>query len=114
MSQRREVQVVIDALLAESEDSREVALDRVGEAIGAQPFTSAEVEAVIVALEEAGRAVTAPRATARVDLKVVLAAARTIERETGRRPGVDAIAEKTGLSPDAVRQALGLGRVMGR
>ena len=111
---RRPVRAVIDLLMAESEDAREVALDRVGEVVGAQAFSSDEVEAIIAALEDAGRNVTAPRASARNDLQSVILAARSLERETGCRPSVEAIALRTGLSTDAVRQALTLGRVMGR
>jgi hypothetical protein len=111
---RPEVQRVIDTLLAETPAGQEIALDRVGDLVGAQHFTHDEVDAVIAAVESAGRPVTAPRATARADLHSVLAAARAIERETGRRATVEAIATRTGLSIEAVRQALALGRVMGR
>ncbi len=115
MSPHRDaVQSVIDALLAETPPGGEIALDRVGELVGARAFTFDEVDAVIAALEHAGHHVTSPRATAKADLSAVLSAARAIQRETHARPSVPAIAARTGLPADAVRQALSLGRIMGR
>jgi hypothetical protein len=111
---REAVQEVIDALLAGTSPGDPIALDDVGVAVGARAFAPDEIEAVIAALEDAGRHVVSPEATGKLHLPRVLAAAREIQRETGKRPGVDAIATRTGLSPDAVRQALSLGRIMGR
>ncbi len=110
----RHVQRVIDALLADSAPGASIHLDRVGDAVGAQAFSADDIEAVIAALESAGRQVVSPSATGKTDLPAVLEAARAIQSESGSRATVAAIAKRTGLTEDAVRLALSLGRVMGR
>lgn len=111
---REAVQSVINTLLAETPPDGEVSLDRVGELVSGRAFTFDEVDAVIAAVELAGHLVTSSRATAKADLHAVLTAARELQRETHLRPTVPAIAARTGLPADAVRQALSLGRIMGR
>ena len=115
MTDRPEVRAVIHALLAASEDSRRVPLDAIGDALGAQAFTQAEIERVVDALEAAGRAVIGPAPGALAsDLRAVLVAARAFAGRTGRNATVDELAAETGLPADAVRAALGLARVLGR
>jgi hypothetical protein len=111
---REAVREVIDALLAGTSKGDAIALDDVGAAVGAKAFAPDDIEAVIVALEREGRHVVSPEATGKLHLPRVLAAARAIQQETGKRATVDGIAARTGLSAEAVRQALDLGRIMGR
>ncbi|MEI8259207.1 MAG: hypothetical protein WCJ30_26360 [Deltaproteobacteria bacterium] len=113
-TRHKAVESVIDTLLGETPRGAEVTLDRVGELVGARAFTFDEVDEVIAAVEKAGHRVTSPRTTAKADLQAVLSAARDIQRESHARPSVPAIAARTGLPADAVRQALSLGRIMGR
>lgn len=112
---RAELQAIVDALLASSADSREVSLDALGEAIGARAITSEEIDAMIGALEAAGRKIIGPEGGAgEALLKDVVAAARALAPELGRKPTVAEIAAKSGLSAAQVHHALALLKVMQR
>ena len=112
---RPDLQSIVDALLASSASSFEVSLDAMGEAIGARAIASEEIDAMIVALEAAGRKVTAPGGGAGEDrLKAVVAAARSLGPELGRKPTIAEIAARSGLSADEVGHALALLKVMQR
>ena len=112
---RAELQAIVDALLAASAASGEVQLDAVGEAIGAQAITTPEIEAIIEALDKAGRKLVGPQGGAGEDrLKAVVAAARTLGPTLGRKPTVAEIATHSGLSEAEVRHALALVKVMQR
>jgi hypothetical protein len=78
-----------------------------------KPVTYADVEALIDAFAEIGVDLTAPEPAEQHDLVRVLAAARAIAAETGQRPSVAQIAERTSLSPVTVQRALRLGRGLG-
>ncbi|MDB5216549.1 MAG: hypothetical protein JWO86_4476 [Myxococcaceae bacterium] len=110
---RAELQAIVDALLAASAASGEVQLDAVGEAIGAMAITAPEIEAIIDALDKAGRRLVGPEGGAGEDrLKAVVAAARTLTPALGRKPTVAEIATQSGLSEAEVRHALALVKVM--
>jgi len=106
---------VLARLLADSEGSRKVTLDDVGEAIGVAAVSTDDVDALLTALEKAGRAVVGPEGARGVgNLRRVLPAARALAASLGRAPTPAELAQKTGLSEDDVRHALALGQVMGR
>jgi uncharacterized protein YidB (DUF937 family) len=106
---------VLARLLADSAGTRKVTLDEIGEAIGVIAVSTDDVDALITALEKAGRAVVGPEGARGVgNLQRVLPVARALAASLGRAPSVTELAEKTGLSEEDVRNALALGRVMGR
>ncbi len=102
-------------LLADSEVSRKVTLDAVGDAIGVVPVSTDDVDALLSALEGAGRTVVGPEGARGVgNLRRVLPAARALAGKLGRPARLAELAAETGLSEEDVRNALALGRVMGR
>lgn len=106
---------IVRTLLDESAVGDAVTLDRIGEAIGTVAVSADDVEAMLTALEHAGRRVTGPEGGGLTDtLKKVLVAARDLAVLHGRKPTVGELALRTGYSRHAVRTALSLGRVMGR
>lgn len=106
---------VVDALLAASEDARTVDIDAIGDALGTEVATGADVEAVFDALEAAGRTIVAPEGGhLKARLGDVLAAARSIGAATGRRATIGEIAAATDLREDQVRHALAFGSILGR
>lgn len=112
---RRELVTIVDALLASSALSREVTLDAVGDAIGARAITPREVDAILSALEAAGRTVVSPEGGAgEAHLAKVLAAARALGPELGRKPTIAEIAARCGLSESDVRHAFELAKIMQR
>jgi hypothetical protein len=77
--------------------------------------TAPEIEAIIDALDAAGRKLIGPEGGAGEDrLKAVVSAARTLAPTLGRKPTVAEIATHAGLSEDEVRHALHLVKVMQR
>lgn len=112
---RPDLRLILERLLKDHEPDGLVPLDSIGEAVGAMSITPAEIEALIDALEGAGRRVdTRETAGAVVHLRAVLAAARQLKSEGAERPTLEHIAERSGLSRQAVGQALALARVMQR
>jgi hypothetical protein len=112
---RADLQSIVDVLLASSADAGEVHLDEIGEAIGARAINSEEIDAIISALEAAGRKVVGPKGGAgEARLREVVAAARALGPELGRKPSVAEIAARSGLTADEVRHALALLKIMQR
>jgi DNA-directed RNA polymerase specialized sigma subunit len=110
---RAELQAIVDQLLAASAGSGEVALDSIGRAIGARAVTTIEIEAIIDALDKAGRKIVGPDGgTGEARLKAVVAAARALGPELGRKPTVAEIATRAGISKEDVVHALALLKVM--
>ncbi len=110
-----ELEATLQRLLAESEDSREVHLDRIGEAIGLAAAGTDDVDQLLTRLEANGRRVIAPSGgDGERKLARVLDAARVLRTKLGRTPRPTELAAETGLSEEDVRHALGLARVMGR
>lgn len=110
-----ELEEVLRELLAMSETEGEVSLDAVGEALGLHAISTDDVDAIMHALERAGRKVIGPEGGGGEErLRVVVATARTLVAELGRRPTAAEIADRSGLSAEQVRHALGLAKVMQR
>lgn len=106
---------IVERLLAESEDAREVHVDAIGEAIGTVNAGPAEIDAIFQALEAAGRTIVAPEgADLPAKLRVVLIATRQLAMRLGRRPTLAEIAAESGLPVEVVRHALAFGRILGR
>lgn len=102
----------VAALLASHDGP--VSIDAIGEALGAASVSQAEIEAIFVGLEAAGRTVVAPAGGHGVaHLRRVLPAARAL-RGRGVSPTVESIAAETGLPASDVRAALLLAKVMSR
>ncbi len=93
---------------------RTVSLDQIGEAIGLDWATAAQIEHLFQKLEARGFAVAdeSPASLAPL-LARVLAAAREL-RTAGLAKTPSSIAERTGLTPREVRVALLYGEVLGR
>lgn len=111
---RPELEAIVRALLASSDDA--VSIDALGEAIGDRAVTHDEIDAMIAALEAAGRRVVGADGAGEGEarLRAVVAAAKELRAALGRTPTALEIADKTGLSVDAVKHALSLARVMQR
>jgi hypothetical protein len=109
---RPELQTIFDAILAAHPDG--LTLDELSEELLHRPVTYADIDEIIGALEDAGIDLDAPEQPASPeDLARVLAAARALTAETGKRPAAEEIATRTGLTAAAVRRALKLGRSLG-
>jgi DNA-directed RNA polymerase sigma subunit (sigma70/sigma32) len=92
-----------------------VSIDAMGDALGASAVDATQIDAILTALEGAGRKVDAPSGAHGIAaLRKVVPAAKEIAKEQGRTARVPEIAERSGLSEDEVRRALLLARVMGR
>jgi hypothetical protein len=103
------LQPIFDALTASHPDG--LSLDELGEELLHKPVTFADTEELIDALEAAGINLNGPGPPARPEeLKAVIAAARALATETGKRPSTAEISLRAGLSPITVRRALRLAR----
>ena len=106
---------IVAALLERSAVTQQVTLDEVGDAIGARAVTAEEIDAILTALEEAGRKITSPHGGGgEGHLKAVVAAARALGPELGRRPTIVETAARAGLAEADVRHALMLLKIMQR
>jgi hypothetical protein len=111
----RKLEPVLARLLADSAKSGGVTLDEVGEAIGAAAVSTDDVDALLTALESAGRTIVAPQGARGVgNLRRVLPAARALAASLARPPTVAELVRQTGLSEAEVRHALALAKVMGQ
>jgi len=112
---RKELRAIVDRLIATSEASRQVSLDALGQAIGVQSISYAEIDAMISALEARGRKVEAASGGRGEEyLRLVVPAVRSLSSELGRRPSPSEISLRTRLSLEQVRHALLLARIMQR
>jgi len=112
---RIELQRVVDQLLIASEASREVTLDALGEAVGVLSVSYTEVDMLIAELEAQGRSVVSPpKEQGEELLRALLISVRQLAPELGRRPTQTEIAAHAGLTPEQVRHALLLAKVMQR
>jgi len=112
---RAELQTVLTQLLEQSASSGEVSLDAIGDAIGVRAVSTEEVDALLQSLEDAGRAVVgASDLRGEASLRAVVTSIRSLSGSLGRRPNTAEIAEHSGLSPERVRHALFLARIMQR
>lgn len=104
---------ILDTILASQR--RPLTLDALADAIGMQAVSPADIDALMAALEERGIEVAAPEPGAvSADLTQVLATARLLRVELGRKPSALEIASRSGLEHTAVRAALLFARVMSR
>ena len=102
------LQALVDAIATAHPEG--ITLDELGERLLHEPVTHADIDEIIGALEEQGFDLEAPAPVARpADLLRVLAAARALVTELGRRPTPAEIAARAELTPIAVRRALRLG-----
>jgi hypothetical protein len=109
---RPDLQAIFDELMAAHPQG--LTLDQLGEELVRKPVNYADIDELIGALEDAGVNLEAPEVPARPeDLIKVLAAARALTTETGKRPSPDEIAARAGLTASVVRRALTLGRAIG-
>ena len=105
----------LERLLLNSEDSRRVSIDTIGDALGTGAVDATQIDYLLGELERAGRTIESPSGAHGVaSLRKVVPAARELAKEHGRTARVPEIAERTGLTEDEVRRALLLARVMGR
>lgn len=110
-----EVRAALEMLLEGSAASGEVSLDQMGDALGTHSISTDDVDEIMMALEKAGRRVVGPEGGGGEDrLRIVVTTARALVAELGRKPKVEEIAARSGLSADEVRQALALSQVMQR
>ena len=105
---------ILNVLLQETISAEVVSLDRVAEAIGAAAVTMQDIEAILDALEAAGRRVEAELKDPPAALAQVLKAVRSFSAVSGRRPTLPEIAQGSGLSVGEVRFALLYARVLVR
>lgn len=92
-----------------------VHIDDFAEALGELALTTDEIDSALQRFEDGGGVLRAPEGGGgQGRLKIVLDAARTLATTLGRVPSSTEIAEHTGMPVEQVRNALALGRVMGR
>jgi DNA-binding transcriptional LysR family regulator len=104
-----QLQAIFDEIMAAH--PKGLTLDELSEALLMKPVTYADIDEIIGALEDAGVDLDAPaQQVGPEELAPVLAAARELAQEHGRRPTPEEIGARTGLSPSAVRRALAFGR----
>jgi hypothetical protein len=109
---RAELRKIVEQLLAGGDD---VSIDAIGEAIGVRAVSVPEVDAIIQALEDAGRTVVgAGELRGEESLRAVVGSIRTLSGSLGRKPSSMEIAEHAGLTVEQVRHALFLARIMQR
>lgn len=112
---RAELVAVVERLLAASDEGASISLDAIGDAIGALAVSQVEIDVILDVLEERGRRVTSNEGGhGERHLHLVLAAARALVVELGRRPSTAEIATRSGLELEDVRHALALARIMQR
>jgi Sigma-70 region 3 len=114
-SLRAELRTIVDTLLRKSVATREVSLDALGEAIGSRAVSYTEIDAMVASLEAKGRRVVgATDLRGEEQLRTVVATAKSLSTELGRRPNIAEISARAGLSLNQVKHALVLARVMQR
>lgn len=112
---RPELAAVLAKLIAESERTRLVALDAIGQAVGTHAISTDEIDALFSALEQRGRTIASPMGgSAEGALKRVVAAARELKRDAPRRLTIEEVAQQAGLTREQVISALALLHIMQR
>jgi hypothetical protein len=106
---RPELQTIFDALIAAHPDG--LTLDELSDELSGKPVSYGDIDELIGALEEAGVDLDGPAPpSGPEELARVLATARALSAETGKRPTAEEIATRAGMTISAVRRALLFGR----
>lgn len=101
------VEEVVAELLARHRGTGRVDLDDIAEVVGLRAVSYEEVDLIIERLEAEGLRVGEPLDEGDVAvMHAILAAARRLRLELGRRPTVEEIAAASGHAPYTVRRAL--------
>lgn len=109
------VQSVVAELLERYRGTGRVDLDDIAEVVGLRAVSYEEVDLIIERLEAEGLRVGEPLDEGDVAvMRAILAAARRLRLEMGRRPTVEEIAAASGHAPHAVRRALEQAQRAGR
>ncbi len=101
---RPAIAAILDRLLKCKDAS--LSLDTIGDAIGAEQISQAEIEELFHSLEAAGRAVDATAPNVRLHLVLVLREARRLRELHHSNPDVKTLAQATKLTEREVRAAL--------
>ena len=97
----------VSALLDRHREAGQIDLNDIDEVIGEDAVSDDEVDFIVERLEAEGLSVgEPPEASALEAMRAVVAAARALSADLGRRPTVDEIASAVGRPPHAVRRAL--------
>jgi len=106
---RPHVQAIFDAVMAAYPDG--LTLNMLSDELVGRPVDYGDIEELIGALEAAGVDLEGPEPPPRPEeLRQVLAAARALSSETGKRPTADDIASRTGMTAVVVRRVLRFGK----
>jgi hypothetical protein len=106
------LQVIFDEIMAAHPEG--LTLDELSDELAPRRVSYGDIELIIAALEDAGVDLSGPGPAARPEeLARALTAARALAAETGKRPSVQEIADRAGLTLAEVRRALRLGRSAG-
>ena len=109
---RPAVAAILEGLLKSKDHS--LSLDTIGEAIGTEQISQAEIEALFQSIEAAGRQIDAQVPDVRLHLNLVLREARRLREQHQSNPDVKALAGATNLTEREVRTALLYASVLGR
>jgi hypothetical protein len=106
------LQTIFDEIMAAHPEG--LTLDELSDELAPRRVSYGDIELIIAALEDAGVDLSGPGPAARPEaLARALTAARALAAETGKRPSVEEIADRAGLTAAEVRRALRLGRSAG-
>jgi hypothetical protein len=109
---RPELQSILDTLLAKHPQGP--TLDDLSDATWDKSLDYADIDALIAALEQEGFDLEgSDPPPPPEELMPVMAAARALTQESGKRPSIDEIATRSGLPAATVRRALRLLRSVG-
>jgi len=104
---RPAIEAIVEQLLRRHRASGRVHLNDLGEVIGVQAITQAEIEEIVDRLEAEGLRVGEALDDEDVSvLRAVLDAVRRLRASLGRRPTVAEIAREAGCAEHEVRRAL--------
>lgn len=111
---RRDLALLVDRLLDESNEGEDLSIDSIAERLVPFRPSQAEIDEVLVRLETHGRTVAAtpPRHDPKERIRRVLDASRALKAELGRPPREAEIAARSDLTLFEVRATRLLLRVM--